>query len=124
MKGSPVRVRASALSKFIALCGSPCESGNVPLTVPLIDKRDYAELLAEALGRIPVHAPEWTDVNPSDAGVTLLELFAFLGEELLAYLEDDRARRRRRRRWAVLLAGVSGAALAFLWVRRNNTAAP
>ena len=33
--------------------------------------------------RIPVYAPEWTDHNPSDPGITLIELFAFLGENLL-----------------------------------------
>jgi hypothetical protein len=35
------------------------------------------------LQRIPVYNPEWTDHNPTDPGVTLLELFAFLGENLL-----------------------------------------
>jgi predicted phage baseplate assembly protein len=33
--------------------------------------------------RIPVYAPEWTDHNASDPGITLIELFAFLGENLL-----------------------------------------
>ncbi|HTN83243.1 MAG TPA: putative baseplate assembly protein, partial [Sorangium sp.] len=33
--------------------------------------------------RIPVYNPEWTDHNPSDPGITLIELVAFLGENLL-----------------------------------------
>jgi len=33
--------------------------------------------------RIPVYSPEWTDHNASDPGITLIELFAFLGENLL-----------------------------------------
>jgi hypothetical protein len=39
---------------------------------------------AEALGeRVAAHAPDWTDHNDSDPGVTLIELFAFLAESLL-----------------------------------------
>src|SRR5262249_2871871 len=41
------------------------------------------QLRDELVRRIPVYAPEWTDHNPSDPGITLLELFAFLGENLL-----------------------------------------
>jgi hypothetical protein len=92
----------------------------VPLDGPEIDARDYADLRDEVLARIRVHTPEWTDFNSSDPGVTLLELFAFLGEALLSYLEDDRARRRRRRRRVMLLAGVSGATFALWWAWRNN----
>ena len=35
---------------------------------------------ADALARIPVHTPEWTNFHHADPGVTLLELFAFLAE--------------------------------------------
>src|SRR4051794_6320208 len=55
----------------------------MPLTIPSIDDRRYQDLLNEALARIPVHNPEWTNFNKSDPGVTLLELFAFLTESLL-----------------------------------------
>jgi predicted phage baseplate assembly protein len=55
----------------------------MPLTVPAIDDRRYQDLLNEALARIPVHNPEWTNFNRSDPGVTLIELFAFLTENLL-----------------------------------------
>ena len=37
----------------------------------------------ELVRRIPVYTPEWTDHNASDPGITLIELFAFLGENLL-----------------------------------------
>lgn len=50
----------------------------MPLQSPSLDTRTYKELLNEALSRIPVHTPEWTNFNESDPGVTLLELFAFL----------------------------------------------
>jgi hypothetical protein len=55
----------------------------MPLVVPTLDDRRYQDLLDEALARIPVHNPEWTNFNKSDPGVTLLELFAFLTESLL-----------------------------------------
>ncbi len=53
------------------------------LRTPILDDRSYAQLRDELVARIPVYVPEWTDHHPSDPGVTLLELFAFLGENLL-----------------------------------------
>lgn len=55
----------------------------MPLHAPILDDRSYQQLRDELLRRIPVYAPEWTDHNASDPGVALLELFAFLGENLL-----------------------------------------
>src|SRR5215210_5205465 len=55
----------------------------MPLQIPKIDDRRYQDLLDEALARIPVHNPEWTNFNKSDPGVTLVEVFAFLTESLL-----------------------------------------
>ena len=55
----------------------------MPLQIPSIDDRRYQDLVTEALARIPVHNPEWTNFNKSDPGVTLIELFAFLTENLL-----------------------------------------
>lgn len=55
----------------------------MPLPTPILDDRSYQQLRDELVSRIPVYAPEWTDVNASDPGVTLLELFSFLGENLL-----------------------------------------
>lgn len=55
----------------------------MPLPRPILDNRSYAQIRDELIGRIKVYAPEWTDHNPSDPGIALLELFAFLGENLL-----------------------------------------
>jgi len=55
----------------------------MPLPIPILDDRSYQQLRDELVQRIPVYNPEWTDHNPSDPGITLLELFAFLGENLL-----------------------------------------
>ncbi len=55
----------------------------MPLTVPQLDDRSFEQLLAEVKQRIPVHTPEWTNFNESDPGITLVELFAFMTENLL-----------------------------------------
>jgi hypothetical protein len=55
----------------------------MPLPNPLIDDRSYQQLRDELVRRIPVYMTEWTDFNASDPGITLIELFAFLGENLL-----------------------------------------
>lgn len=55
----------------------------MPLQIPKIDERRYQDLVDEAVSRIPVHNPEWTNFNQSDPGVTLIELFAFMTESLL-----------------------------------------
>ena len=55
----------------------------MPLQLPNLDDRTYQDLVEEALGMIPTLAPEWTNYNPSDPGITLIELFAYLSEMLL-----------------------------------------
>src|SRR5215212_1809061 len=55
----------------------------MPLISPPMDNRRFADLRDEALARIPVHTPEWSNFNASDPGVTLVEVFAFLTESLL-----------------------------------------
>src|SRR6185295_11710350 len=55
----------------------------MPLPTPILDDRSYQQLRDELVRRIPVYAPEWTDHNASDPGITLIELFAFLGENVL-----------------------------------------
>jgi hypothetical protein len=60
----------------------------VPLTLPNLDDRTYADLVAEALALIPALAPDWTDHNPADPGITLIELFAWLTEMLVYRLDQ------------------------------------
>lgn len=55
----------------------------MPLPVPKLDDRRYSDLVADALGVVDRTCPEWTDRSPGDPGVTLLELFAFLTENML-----------------------------------------
>ncbi len=55
----------------------------MPITLPNLDDRRYADLVEEARALIPTYAPEWTDHNEVDPGITLIELFAYLSEMLL-----------------------------------------
>lgn len=68
----------------------------MPIRIPTLDDRKFQDLVDEALARIPVHNPEWTNFNRSDPGVTLVEVFAFLTESLLyrANLIPERNRRK------------------------------
>ena len=86
----------------------------MPLPLPIIDDRDYKDLRHELVERISVDAPEWTDFNESDPGVTLVEFFAFLADSLLWQIDErQRQRRRHRRRLALLVFGMAG--LGALW---------
>lgn len=55
----------------------------MPLELPNLDDRTYDDLVQEALNLIPTYAPDWTNYNPSDPGITLIELFAYLSEMLI-----------------------------------------
>lgn len=55
----------------------------MPLPDPVFDTRTFRDLVAEATKRIPVHTPEWTNQSDSDPGMTLLQLFAFIGESVI-----------------------------------------
>ena len=67
----------------------------MPVEIPQIDPRTYRDFVNEALARIPVHNPEYTNFNDADPGVTLLQLFAFMAESVSyrANLIPERNRR-------------------------------
>lgn len=58
----------------------------MPLQAPDLDTRTFEDLFREARLRIPRYAPEWTDFNESDPGITLLQLYAWLTESILYQL--------------------------------------
>ena len=53
------------------------------LPKPELDDLTFEQLISEARGLIPRYAPEWTDHNISDPGITLAELLAWLTETSL-----------------------------------------
>ncbi|HEV2783968.1 MAG TPA: putative baseplate assembly protein [Actinophytocola sp.] len=55
----------------------------MPLPTPNLDDRRFQDLVDEAKRRVMQRCPEWTDHNVSDPGVTLIETFAFMVDQLL-----------------------------------------
>jgi len=51
------------------------------LKIPVVDltSRDYESLRDDAIARIQFFTPEWTDHNPTDFGIVLIEMMAFIG---------------------------------------------
>lgn len=51
---------------------------SIPL--PNLDNRTFDQLVTEMVTSIPKYSRIWTNFNPSDPGITLLELLAYLAE--------------------------------------------
>lgn len=83
---------------------------------PLVyDSRDFAAIRDDALARIDKYITEWTNRNPSDPGIVILELFAGMHDVLHFYI--DRCTREQYmsdalgRRSMVALSALVGANL-------------
>lgn len=50
------------------------------LDVPELDDTDYEDLLDRAEQLLPVYSEEWSNYNPSDPGIAILELLAWLAD--------------------------------------------
>ena len=50
------------------------------LDIPELDDTSYDELVSNAKTRIAARTDEWTDFNPHDPGITILELLAWLAD--------------------------------------------
>ncbi len=50
------------------------------LEIPNLDTKRYAERIGEAMALLPSLSGEWSDFNPSDPGITILELLAWLAD--------------------------------------------
>jgi predicted phage baseplate assembly protein len=55
----------------------------VPLPEIQLDDRNFETIVADARRRIPGYTPEWTDLNESDPGIVLVQLFAWLSEMII-----------------------------------------
>ncbi len=73
------------------------------LPLPNLDDRRWADLVDEGRALLPVHAPDWTDHNVSDPGITLLEILAWVAE--MDVFRADRVPERHRRKF-LALAGI------------------
>jgi predicted phage baseplate assembly protein len=52
----------------------------MPIALPNLDDRRWSDLVEQGRALIPLYAPEWTDHNASDPGITLMELLAAVAE--------------------------------------------
>jgi hypothetical protein len=55
----------------------------MPISLPNLDDMTYNDLVAEAVALIPGLTDAWTDFNPTDPGIVLVEMFAWLTEMLI-----------------------------------------
>jgi predicted phage baseplate assembly protein len=53
------------------------------LPAPNLDDRSFQDLVDEAKRLVQLRCPEWTDNNVADPGVTLIESFAFMVDQLI-----------------------------------------
>ena len=53
------------------------------LPVPNLDDRRFQDLVDDAKRLVQQRCPEWTDHNVSDPGVTLIELFAWMTDQVV-----------------------------------------
>lgn len=60
----------------------------MPIPLPNLDDHDFDDLVGEARALIPVLLPEWTDHNPADPGIVLVELLAWLTEMQLYQVDQ------------------------------------
>jgi len=75
----------------------------LPLTLPNLDDLRWEDLVEEGRSLIPAYAPKWTNHNPSDPGMTLIELFAYESERLM--YQTNRITRKQVLRFLKLIKG-------------------
>lgn len=54
----------------------------MPIESPELDDLRFQTVVDQLRRQIPVYAPEWTDHNESDPGIAMLQLFAYLSEQI------------------------------------------
>ncbi len=92
---------------------------------PDLFQRRFKDLVDMGRARLPSLAPDWTDHNAHDPGITLMELLAWVAEAQLYSL--SRLRRDERVAYAALL-GIAGAgtrgARGLIWRDRQDARSP
>jgi predicted phage baseplate assembly protein len=73
----------------------------LPLPLPNLDDRRWADLVEEGVALLPRYAPAWTDHNIHDPGITIIELFAWLTEQSI--YRANRISDRHRRKFLALI---------------------
>ena len=93
-------------------------------TTPQVQPQPYAQIISEALVRIPVHNPEYTNYqNNTDPGVTILQLFAFMVDNL-SYLANQIPDQNRQKFLNLLGIAMQAPQAATGMVTFDNTRGP
>ena len=66
------------------------------LDAPELDDTEYEELVEEARKLLPVYSEEWTNYNPQDPGITVLETLAWLADSYIYQLDSVTDEHRRK----------------------------
>lgn len=66
------------------------------IDLPDLDDRSHEDLLEQAKKLIPAYSEEWTDFNPHDPGITILEILAWLTETHTYQLDQITDEHRRK----------------------------
>lgn len=66
------------------------------LDLPDLDDRSHEDLLEQAKKLIPAYSEEWTDFNPHDPGITILEILAWLTETHTYQLDQVTDKHRKK----------------------------
>ena len=109
-------------------CAPPCACAPEPTESPAIDylAKDFGSFRSLMLDRLSLLAPGWTERTAADAGVALVELLAYVADELSyrqdavateAYLATARRRTSLRRHARLVDYVVHEGSNARAWVR-------
>ncbi|HUO39651.1 MAG TPA: putative baseplate assembly protein [Mycobacterium sp.] len=88
--------------------------------------KDYPSMVQVMLGRLSLLAPTWTERNPADVGVALVEMMAYVGDQLSyrqdviateAYLGTARLRTSARRHARLVDYFIGEGSNARAWIR-------
>ena len=93
---------------------------------PDLFERRFGDLMEIGRARLPSLAPDWTDHNAHDPGITLMELLAWVAEAQL-YSLARRPRRDERAAYAALLglaAGGTQPARGLIWPDHSDPKSP
>lgn len=123
--------RAACPSDFDCLMERVCSAAALPS--PVIDylSKDYASFRQLMLDRLAITVPDWTERNPADVLVTLVELLAYVGDDLSyrqdavapeAYLSTCRRRTSARRHARLLDYRMHEGCNARTWVHFETDA--
>ncbi|WP_145985415.1 baseplate J/gp47 family protein [Marilutibacter maris] len=93
----------------------------MPIELPDLDDIDYDELISGAVAALPGYGSDWTDYNPSDPGIAVLEMLAWL-TEMLVY-RSNRIQPESYRAFLQLLTGYGESVLRDLQAVSGDEAA-